>query len=376
MAPTTVAFYAPLKPPGHPNPSGDRHLAQLLMSALQQAGFKVQLAAGLRSRDGNGNLQYQLRIKALGERWANRLIRRYQALPKSERPKLWFTYHLYHKAPDWLGPRVSSALNIPYVVAEASYAAKQIDGPWGLGLQSTVDALEHARLCLSLNPTDRPCLEARFSNLNIVDLPPFLDTAQFQFAEQSQKAVLAERWQLPPHQPWLITVAMLRPGDKTHSYQLLAEALSKLKCRDWQLLIIGDGVNREQVKGFFASLSGVHFLGQMSAQQLQPLLAASDLYLWPAVNEAFGLSMLEAQLSGTAVLAGNEGGVASILDQNRSGILVTPRDTHQFARQLDLLLDNPSRLAEMGNAARSHVLKRHSLDSAARLLRRSLEPLL
>ncbi len=376
MAATVVAYYAPLKPPGHPNPSGDRHLAQLLMSALEQAGYVVQLAAGLRSRDGKGELEYQLRIKTLGERWANRLIRRYNALPTSARPQLWFTYHLYHKAPDWLGPKVAKALNIPYVVAEASFAAKQTNGPWALGLQSTIEALEQAQLCFSLNPTDRPALEGRFKDLHIVDLPPFLDTTQFQPAATEQKLALAKYWKLPPDQPWLVTVAMLRPGDKTRSYQLLAEALSKLKYRQWQLLIIGDGINRDTVKGFFKLLPGVHFLGGMTTKQLQPLVAASDLYVWPAVNEAFGLSMLEAQLSGTAVLACNEGGVACILDPNHSGVLVKARDSGLFAQQLGQLLEQPMRVAEMGTAARAYALKHHSLDSAAQQLKQSLETLL
>jgi len=39
--------------------------------------------------------------------------------------RLWFTYHHYYKRPDWLGPRVSAALGIPYIVAEASHAAKR-----------------------------------------------------------------------------------------------------------------------------------------------------------------------------------------------------------------------------------------------------------
>ena len=33
-----IAFYAPLKPPDHPVPSGDRRMARLLMAALATAG--------------------------------------------------------------------------------------------------------------------------------------------------------------------------------------------------------------------------------------------------------------------------------------------------------------------------------------------------
>ena len=52
---TRVAFYAPLKPPDHPVPSGDRRMAQLLWQALEAAGARVELASRLRSRDPHGD---------------------------------------------------------------------------------------------------------------------------------------------------------------------------------------------------------------------------------------------------------------------------------------------------------------------------------
>ena len=46
-----IAFYAPLKPPDHPVPSGDRRVAQLLWQALQMGGHEPVLASRFRSRD-------------------------------------------------------------------------------------------------------------------------------------------------------------------------------------------------------------------------------------------------------------------------------------------------------------------------------------
>src|SRR4030095_4370142 len=76
----------------------------------------------------------------------------------SRRPQAWFTYHLYHKAPDWLGPPVSRALGIPYLVAEASHAPKRAGGPWDLGQRAAAAAIAAADAILVLNPTDRDCL--------------------------------------------------------------------------------------------------------------------------------------------------------------------------------------------------------------------------
>ena len=48
-------------------------------------------------------------------------------------PAAWFTYHLYYKAPDWLGPDIARALAIPYLVAEASRRRQARRRPLGLG---------------------------------------------------------------------------------------------------------------------------------------------------------------------------------------------------------------------------------------------------
>ena len=124
-----VAFYAPMKPPDHPLPSGDRRMARAFMALLRDLGHEVELASRFRSYDRSGDAGRQAAAGAARPRAGGALLRRYGA----GRRDLWFTYHLYHKAPDWLGPAVSRALAIPYVAAEASLAGKQAGGPWAAG---------------------------------------------------------------------------------------------------------------------------------------------------------------------------------------------------------------------------------------------------
>jgi glycosyltransferase involved in cell wall biosynthesis len=380
MGSTPLAFYAPLKPPCHPNPSGDRRLAQLLMQALHRAGFTVTLASVFRSYDGRGDAHYQHRIKSLGIALAQRLVRRYRQLPSDQQPKMWFTYHLYHKAPDWLGPHVARALNIPYVVAEASFAPKQYQGPWHLGLKASLQALQQASVIFSINPVDQACLAEALPSLKQRRLAPFLDLDSLipsQILSPAQtKDSLAARWQLNSQSPWIIAVGMMRPGDKSHSYQLLAQALTKLQNNKWQLLIIGDGDNSMAVKGYFATLEQVYFLGQLTQSELMPLLSASDVFVWPAVNEAFGLALLEAQAAGTVVLAGAEGGVPSIVHAGITAMLTTPREPQELAQRLQELLNDPQKCRSMGIAASDYVYQHHGLDTAAQTLGKTLMPLL
>ena len=135
-----VAFYAPMKPPDHPVPSGDRRMARAFMALLRDLGHEVELASRFRSYDRDGDADA---AGAAGAAWARGWRRAVCALSAAPaRPDLWFTYHLYHKAPDWLGPVVSRALRIPYVVAEASLAGKQAGGP---GPRATRPAARRSR---------------------------------------------------------------------------------------------------------------------------------------------------------------------------------------------------------------------------------------
>ena len=86
-----IAFYAPLKPPTHPVPSGDRRMARLLMAALSRANHRVDVASRFRSRDGAGDPARQQALADLGRHMASRLVRHYQARADDELPDLWFT---------------------------------------------------------------------------------------------------------------------------------------------------------------------------------------------------------------------------------------------------------------------------------------------
>ena len=369
-----IAFYAPLKAPDHPVPSGDRQIARLLMQALQKTGYQVQLASRFRSLDIGGDDKRQKRLQILGRKLAYRLISHYNKQAVDLRPSFWFTYHLYHKAPDWLGPVVSKALDIPYLVVEASYAPKQKHGPWHRGLQSSRRALLGAARVFCINPQDKACITALLPAGHVIELKPFLGPESF-FMTTPDRQQIAEKWSLNSRYCWLICVAMMRPGDKTHSYNLLAQALRHLKQQDWQLLIIGDGNAAETIIKAFDGLDGVRFLGQKHVAEIRPLLAACDLLVWPAVNEALGLALLEAQACGTAVLTCNEGGVASVVQNRYSGVLTKPRDVSTFAAALDDLITDRPTLESMGKNARHYAEQYHSLSSAGDVLKRVIDDL-
>lgn len=353
-----IAFYAPLKSPDHPIPSGDRRVAQLFLAALRAAGHEAFLASRFRSYDRCGDHARQARLASLGGRLAERFLARCRTVPEIA-PELWFTYHLYHKAPDWLGPVVSAALSIPYVIAEASDAPKQALRAWAIGRQAAEGAIRRADAVIGLNPADSDCVVPLLRDpWRWIPINPFIDAASYPTPMRDGNG--------PPR---LIVVAMMRYGDKLASYQVLGDALARLLDLSWTLEVVGDGPARGAVEQALEPVSArVTWAGAVSATAVAERLAAADLCVWPAFNEAFGMALLEAQASGLPVVAGDSGGVGQIVIPHVTGLLVPPADASAFADAVRSLVLDRSRRAGLAKAARQRVRAEHDISTAARRL--------
>src|SRR3546814_699106 len=116
---------------------------------------------------------------------------------------------------------------------------------------------------------------------------------------------------------------MMRPGDKLKSYQILAQALRAIPDIPWQLVVAGDGQARDAAMQAFAWAlpERVRFLGLVQPEVMPALYAACDVLVWPAVNEAFGMVLLEAQAAGIPVVAGRSPGVENVVAEGVTGYL-------------------------------------------------------
>lgn len=345
-----VAFYAPLKSPEHANPSGDRAIARALLSALRAGGYQPDLASSLRSRETTGKAALQ---DALLEQAAAEIRRLIQIAP-SRGWKAWITYHNYWKAPDLIGPAVSRALGIPYVLIEATRARKRLIGPHARFAAAAEAACDAADAILHFTTRDAEALlRDAPPGQRIVHLAPFID----------REALPTDGAHAGP----MLTVAMMRPGDKLGSYRIIADTLTLLPGTGWQLDIAGDGLERAAVEAMMAPFDAqVRFLGRLDPDALTEHYADAQLFFWPGLNEAFGLVYLEAQAAGLPIVAQDRPGVREVLS---GGPYPPPRDGPEaLAERLQVLLNDPALRQREGEAARDFVARRHLRGSAAATL--------
>ncbi|MDQ2101620.1 glycosyltransferase [Azospirillum isscasi] len=110
------------------------------------------------------------------------------------------------------------------------------------------------------------------------------------------------------------------------------------------------------------------FLGQQDSADLAALCAAADLMVWPAVNEAYGMALLEAQAAGLPVVAGRTGGVPDVVRDGVTGLLPPVGDADAFAAAVARLLGDHEMRRRFGEAARRTAAAEHDLSGAVEAL--------
>ena len=217
-------------------------------------------------------------------------------------------------------------------------------------------------------------LQAHLPDAPISHFPPFVDCAACNVAADRRR--LAERHALDASKVWIATVAMMRNDVKLASYRLLAESLSLIESSPWQLLIVGDGPARGEVERCFAQLRArTRFLGQLCKESLATVLASSDLMLWPALKEAYGMALLEGQAAGLPVVACAEGGVPDVVTDGETGLLVPSSDPAELARATTRLLRDAHLRRRLALNAVARARSEHDIAVAADRLRGILSEL-
>jgi 2-deoxystreptamine N-acetyl-D-glucosaminyltransferase/2-deoxystreptamine glucosyltransferase len=153
------------------------------------------------------------------------------------------------------------------------------------------------------------------------------------------------------------TMARLAP---IKSIDALIEAMAQLPtCAT--LLIAGDGPERERLSALAHDRLGerVRFTGAITCGQAD-VYAATDIFVLPSRLEGFPMVLLEAAQNNTAIVATDVGGVAEVIEDGRSGLVVPAGDTAALASAIGCLMQDPQRRAALAEAARQRVAEHFS----------------
>jgi len=119
-----------------------------------------------------------------------------------------------------------------------------------------------------------------------------------------------------------------------------------------KLLMVGDGPERPVAEALARTLGvteDIRFVGKQ--EQIEEIMAVSDLFLLPSEYESFGLSALEAMAAKAVVISTNAGGLPEINIQNETGFMANVGDIDAMSHFAIELFKDERRLQQMKQAA-------------------------
>jgi glycosyltransferase involved in cell wall biosynthesis len=168
-------------------------------------------------------------------------------------------------------------------------------------------------------------------------------------------------------------------GREMRDYGTLLEAMDGLDIRchiaanasagktdAWQKDLDGDGAStRKNIT-----------VGKKSYNELRDLYARSRFVvvpLLPTDTDNGTTTVLEAMAMGKAVICSRVKGQADVIQEGRTGIFVPPNDPRALHEAIEFLWNNPTEAKRMGEEARRHIEKFHTLDGWVEIVKEIVE---
>lgn len=173
---------------------------------------------------------------------------------------------------------------------------------------------------------------------------------------------------------WPPTILSVGNLNRTKGQHLVIEALPRITegFPGVAYLVVGDGAYRSELEKLAETLGvadRVRFIGRQPRAEVARLMAASDLFVLPSYDEAFGCVYVEAMGTATPVVACKEQGGALIVNEGVDGLLVEPT-ADAVAEAVTQILRDPERARALGREALATARARFTWRASAEALAR------
>lgn len=150
--------------------------------------------------------------------------------------------------------------------------------------------------------------------------------------------------------------------------EFFLQALAKSRTQNVSLDIVGDGPERESCQQLAAklNLSNVTFHGFKQKEDLPKYYAAADIFVFPSLQELFGLVMVEAAAARLPIIASEfAGGATDVVEHGKNGYLVNPTNVEALAKYITELAENPAKRRHMGEQSLAKIKESVNIHKSA-----------
>lgn len=182
---------------------------------------------------------------------------------------------------------------------------------------------------------------------NFYSISKDISIIQLPYEQHEFESVSREYLGLNPKKLYLVSIGRLV---KKKGFDILIEAFGTLNNNNVELLIIGDGPKKEELRQLSIKLDvsdRVHFLGYVPEDEKFQYLSNSDIYVLPSRHEPFGIVLQEAMQVGLPIVATDNGGHTDFIRHNENGFLFSSNDSDSLKNSIKRMINsNKKRFSE------------------------------
>jgi len=187
------------------------------------------------------------------------------------------------------------------------------------------------------------------------------------FKQHVDREAVRSRFGLSSNDQVVLFVGRLTP-QKGLDYLIRAIPIVASRHPRVRLLMVGDGWMRTELEQTASALPDrwrFIFTGHIPDNQLSEAFGCADVFVVPSVYEPFGIAALEGMAAGVPVVVSKVGGLAEIVEHDRTGVHVYPRDPGSIAWGIDRVLSDRSYVERLVHNAREVVQDTYTWEAVA-----------
>jgi glycosyltransferase involved in cell wall biosynthesis len=273
--------------------------------------------------------------------------------------------HTHEYKGDLIGGWSAWRLGLPSVVSVRGYTDRTLPLRIYKWLDLGMTLRLFTRIVTVSEAVRRQVLRAGYPAGRVLTLYDAVDTTTF--SPDRVQAGVRVRKELGCTEDHLLVCAVGRLSpEKGQGFLLAAFREVVAAMPEARLVLVGEGPLSSRLRAQAArwGLSD-HVIFAGYREDVEAIIAASDLLVMPSLREGFGDPIIEAMALGRPVIASRVGGMVEIVRDGETGLLVPPGDPGALAQAIVHLLRDPQARERMGLHGQRVALRQFSVERLA-----------
>ena len=257
---------------------------------------------------------------------------------------------------------------VPFVVTTHGGDIYGLQGSFASALKSF--ALKNAKTVTVVSKDIQDTIKHKFGKNIHTDIVP-MGVDSILFHPDKKNSQLKEKYGITG--PFLLFVGRLTEK-KGVKYLIKAMPAILKDFPESKLLIVGTGEQKQDLLQLTRELNvadNIIFHGAVPNSELPDYFATADIFIGPSVTaaggdtEGFGLTFVEAGMSGCFVIGTDVGGIGDIIEDGKTGFLIQEKDPDQLSETITMIFKKRNVLAHMKDNTRPNLCRRFDWSAIA-----------